>query len=336
MEQLVRDLKEIPGNPYADHWHHQAGRFRSPPGSPWVDRRHSLKMLPVLAQLAISGNKPFDYPDEHCLPREKALQMLAALAHKPSISWLGQACFYIRFNGLNVLTDPFLSNRASPTQFSGPRRLVPAPLQIDDLAPDVIIISHNHYDHLDVHALKAASDKTNCTVITTLNTGELLRKLGFRRIIEMDWYHELKQQDATFQCLPAYHFSGRNLVDENRALWGSFSMQYNGVKIFFAGDTGYGSEFARIGQLTGPYDIALVPIGAYAPREVFGAVHADPEEAVKIGEDIGAKSLIGMHWGTIRLTSEPMMEPAERFLAAPSSVPKSIMGVGETRELLSN
>ena len=327
-------ITEILGNPFADLWHHHNGRFRSPPGSPWIDRRHSVQMLPILAQLAVAGNKSFQFSDQHCLPRNLSLQMLGSMANEPSISWLGQACFYIRFKGLTVLTDPFLSERASPLRFSGPRRLVPSPLKITDLSPDVIIISHNHYDHLDTQALGNIVDKTNITVITTLKTGSLLRKLGFNRVIEMDWYQALNEGEARYQCLPAYHFSGRGLLDENRALWGSFSIEYDGVKIFFSGDTGYGTEFSRIGRLTGPYDIALVPIGAYAPRAVFAAVHADPEEAIKIGEDVGAKHLIGMHWGTVRLTSEEMDEPAERFLAARSSATKSIMAIGETRALL--
>lgn len=328
-------IRSISGNPFADLWHHHNGRFRSPPGSPWVDGRHSAKMLPVLAQLAVAGNKPFQFSENHCLPRDVSLQMLKSMSDEASISWLGQACFYIRFKGLNVLTDPFLSERASPLRFSGPRRLVPSPLEITDLSPDVIVISHNHYDHLDSHALSNVVDKTNVTIITTLKTGGLLRKLGFSRVIEMDWYQELKEGGTQYQCLPAYHFSGRSLLDENRALWGSFSIQHSGVKIFFAGDTGYGEEFSRIGRLTGPYDIALVPIGAYAPRDVFAAVHADPEEAIKIGEDVGAKHLIGMHWGTVRLTTEPMDEPAVRFLATQSDAKKSIMAIGETRKLLS-
>lgn len=334
MECRVEGVIEISGNPFADLWHHHNGRFRSPPGSPWIDRRHSAQMLPVLAQLAVAGNKPFQFTAQHCLPRRASLQMLKSMNDEPSISWLGQACFYIRFKGLSVLTDPFLSERASPLRFSGPRRLVPSPLEITDLSPDVIIISHNHYDHLDSQALSQLVDKTKVTVITTLKTGTLLRKLGFSRVIEMDWYHAFKEKGGLFQCLPAYHFSGRSLWDENRALWGSFSIEYGGVKIFFSGDTGYGTEFSRIGQLTGPYDIALVPIGAYAPRAVFAAVHADPEEAIKIGEDVGANHLIGMHWGTIRLTSEVMDEPAERFLAASSNAKKSIMAIGETRKLL--
>lgn len=335
MEPEEGKVTEMAGNPFEDNWHHHNGRFRSPPGSPWVDRRHSVQMLPVLAHLAVAGNRSFEYPPAHCLSREVALRTLESMTHEPSISWLGQACFYIRFKGLTILTDPFLSHRASPLRFSGPKRLVASPLRISDLAPDVIIISHNHYDHLDTETLSAIADEANVTVITTLKTGRLLRKLGFKRVVEMDWYHEVQERGAQYQCLPAYHFSGRSLVDENRSLWGSFSIEYHGTKIFFAGDTGYGTEFSRIGRLTGPYDIALVPIGAYAPRPVFAAVHADPEEAIKIGEDIGAKHLIGMHWGTVRLTTEPMMEPAELFMATQSNAEKSIMAIGETRSLLS-
>ncbi|MFD2231635.1 MBL fold metallo-hydrolase [Alkalimarinus sediminis] len=328
-------VKDLLDNPFADRWHHHNGRFRSPPGSPWIDRRHSKQMLSVLGRLAVAGNQPFQFSAEHCLSRDVSLRMLGAIADEPSISWLGQACFYIQFKGVKVLTDPFLSERASPLRYSGPKRLVPTPLQLQDLSPDVMVISHNHYDHLDTRALGNMVNKANVTVITTLKTGKLLRKLGFSRVIEMDWYQEFKERDAIYQCLPAYHFSGRSLLDENRALWGSFSIECGGVKVFFAGDTGYGTEFSRIGRLTGPYDVALVPIGAYAPRDVFAAVHASPEEAVKIGEDIAAKHLIGMHWGTIRLTTEAMGEPAERFIAAQSKVTKSIMAIGETRKLVS-
>lgn len=333
-EQRSRVI-EMSNNPFADRWHHHEGRFRSPPGSPWQDRRHSAQMLAVLAQLAVAGNRPFDYPPEHCLPRQQALDLLTSTDSAPAITWLGQACFYIRFDGLTVLTDPFLSHRASPMSFSGPRRLVPSPIRLSDLAPDIIIISHNHYDHLDIATLKTLKNKARVTIITTLKTGALLRKLGYKRVVEMDWYHEYQQEGATYQCLPAYHFSGRNLIDEDRALWGSFSIAYKGKKLYFAGDTGYGSEFSRIGELTGPYDLALVPIGAYGPRAVFGAVHADPEEAVKIGEDIGARHLVGMHWGTVRLTTEPMMEPARRFMEVTASLSKSLMGIGESRLLSS-
>lgn len=328
------EITEIAGNPFADRWHHIEGRFRSPPGSPWVDQRHSTHMIPVLAKLAVKGNKPFDYPREHCLTRSEALQAIQSQPAEPLISWLGQACFYIQFKDLRILTDPFLSQRASPVQFAGPCRLVETPLRVSDLAPDVIVISHNHYDHLDVVSLKAIAEKQSVTVITTLKTGALLRKLGFKRVIEMDWYHEYQENGALYQCLPAYHFSGRGITDENNSLWGSFAIQHQGTKVFFAGDTGYGTEFSRIGRLTGPYDVALVPIGAYEPRRVFAAVHANPEEAIKIGEDIGAKQLIGMHWGTVRLTTEPMMEPAERFMADQSKIKRSLMAIGETKRLL--
>ncbi len=292
-------------------------------------------MLQVLWELLRQGNRPVPVPASHCLERAQARQQLAAHQAVESLTWLGHACFLIRVAGLSILTDPFLSERASPFRFSGPRRLVPTPLRLEDLPPvDLILMSHNHYDHLDAPTLRLlARRQPRIRVIAPLGLTPLLASLGLENVQELDWYQQAEMGAVRVVALPGYHFSGRTLWDENQTLWAGFGIHTPGRRLFFAGDTGYGPEFQQIGARTGPYDVGLVPIGAYGPREVFAAVHASPEEAVKMGEDVGAAHLVGMHWGTIRLTTEPFLEPAERFLAAPSTVPRSLMAIGETRDL---
>jgi N-acyl-phosphatidylethanolamine-hydrolysing phospholipase D len=322
-------------NPYQGKSHHRDGGFESPT-SPHGDGRHSGKMMRVLWELLRRGNKPVTIPGGHCLPPAQAKQQLAAHAGEDSITWLGHACFLLRLDGVTILTDPFLSERASPLRFSGPRRLVPTPLAITDLPPiDVIVMSHNHYDHLDEPSLRQICQKERVHVIAPLGLAPLFRKLGFDRIVELDWYEGTKANGLHFVAVPGYHFSGRHLWDENKTLWAGFGIHAKTSRVFFAGDTGYGPEFRRVGRLTGPYDVALVPIGAYGPPEVFAAVHASPEEAVRMGEDVGARHLVGMHWGTIKLTLEPFLEPAQRFMACATQLPRTLFAIGETRPLRS-
>ncbi len=318
--------------PFQHNRHHGEGIFLNPKGSAHHrDGRHSAAMLGLLAELALSGNQRFEYPPEHVWPRHRALTGLQRLNEAPGLTWLGQACYYLGSPRHGILTDPFLSHRASPLPFSGPKRLVPAPVHPTDLPRlDAIVVSHNHYDHLDTVTLKRLANKS-IPVITTLGTGAAIRKQGLNNVIELDWYQQVEIDGNRYTALPCYHFSGRSLRDSNRALWASFAIETPDAKVFFAGDTGYGDVFRTIGRTMGPFDVALVPIGAYGPRFIMAKVHADPEEAVAIGEDVGARFLAAMHWGTVRLTNEPMMEPKSRFEAALRSPAQGkVFGIGET------
>lgn len=329
-------LKALEGeHPFADKPHHGPRGFLNPP-SPHQDGRASSGMGKVLWQLAREGNRSVAFRPEDAWSREQALA--GVKVHEGGLSgipltWLGQSCFYFRSGPLRVVTDPFLGARASPFRFSGPRRLAPRPLTMADLDFDVIVMSHNHYDHFCKDTLASVKDKHNRLVVTTVGLAAAFRALGYRHVYELDWYQQLICQGVSFTALPAYHFSGRSLWDTNRTLWASFAIQGPDSRFFFAGDTGYGPEFARMGQLMGGFDIGLVPIGAYGPREIFSAVHADPMEAVKMGRDVNARHLVGMHWGTLRLTTEPFWEPREDFLRHldEMQVSGSVLGIGETR-----
>lgn len=319
--------------PFQHNRHHGDGVFLNPKGSAhYRDGRYSGAMLGLIAELALAGNRRFNYPPEHVFPRHRALAGLSQLEHTAGLTWLGQACYYLGSPKYGILTDPFLSHRASPVPFSGPKRLVPAPIHPGDLPRlDAIVISHNHYDHLDTVTLKRLKDKS-IPVITTLGTGDVIRRQGLEQVVELDWYQQVEVNGIRYTALPCYHFSGRSVKDSNRALWASFAIETPDAKVFFAGDTGYGDVFKTIGRTMGPFDVALLPIGAYGPRAIMAKVHADPEEAVAIGEDVGARFMAAMHWGTVRLTNEPMMEPKVRFEAAlPSPSRGKAFGVGETQ-----
>ena len=237
---------------------------------------------------------------------------LAAEAPQPRVTWLGHAGFLIQYRDSNLLTDPVLSNRASPLPFAGPKRFTPPPLSVDEL-PDIdqVLISHNHYDHLDastVHALKRRfGDSIQWCV--PMGLGRWFRRRNIHNLLEMGWWQSETSRNSEVFCVPAQHFSGRGVNDGNRTLWCGWVVDFDGFRLYFAGDTGYGSCFADIGHVFDGIDLALLPIGAYAPRWFMSPVHVDPAGSVKIFQDVRARQAIAMHWGTFVLTDEPLDEP---------------------------
>ena len=313
-------------------YHHRpGGGFRNPPGSPprrarlrdflkfllWDMRRAKLPPVPTGLTAAAA-------PD------------LAALQNN-QIAWLGHACFAMRIGGKLVLTDPYLSPHAGPFGF-GPKRFLPPAVAAADLPRfDLVVISHNHYDHIDTAALKTYGWRTETPVVCPLGVGALLRRQGFAQITELDWWHDYGLGDLTITALPAVHFSGRGPFDRDKTLWASMAIAAADRKVWFGGDTGYGEVFNEIGRRAGPFDLALVGIGAYEPRIIMEASHATPEEGVMIARDIGAKAGVGMHWGSIMLTPEDPFEAPERFQKAAREQQYGeanawIMQVGEVRD----
>ncbi len=254
-------------------------------------------------------------PGSHILPKAEALQQMSS-ASNPSVTWLGHASFIVRIASKTILTDPFVGKTAGPLGI-GPRRFVDSPLTAEELPEvDVIVVSHDHYDHLDAHAIKNYRFKKTTQVVVPLGLGRFFEKRGYPNIVEHDWWDSWEHEGLTITTLPAVHFSGRGLFDRNKTLWASFAFKSENESIWFSGDTAAGDVFEEIGKREGPFDLALVAIGAYEPRSVMRSIHASPEEAIQIARQIGAKQAIGMHWGTIRLTPEDAFEPPVRFKQA--------------------
>lgn len=241
----------------------------------------------------------------------------AVAAGTASVTWAGHASWILRIGGLTVLTDPVWSRRILGT----PARMTPVGVRWEELPPvDAVVISHNHYDHLDAPTLKRLPRTTPLFVPAGL--ARWCRRRGFTRVTELDWWEAAELGGVRFEFVPAHHWSKRSLMDACRTLWGGWmlsSAQGRGEaakKVYFAGDTGYGHWFREIGRRHPGIDLALLPIGAYAPRWWLRDVHADPEEAVQACLDVGARRMAPMHWGTFVLSSEPVMEPLHRVRAA--------------------
>ena len=324
-------------NPYfdPDRPHHKPNGFRNPAGSP-RGRRLSAELAReaahFLGEMRRMVRDPYPFPDDHVIPEADALERYDSLPEPYRLTWIGHACFMVTFNGIRVLTDPYMSPYASPVPLKTTRRLVPAAIRETRLPPlDLILISHNHYDHLDSVSLKRlVQAHPQAQVVAPLGLKELLLRLGFTHITELDWYDSCERAGVEIQAVPAIHTSKRGIGDTNRSLWCGFRISSGDRSVYFAGDTAYGEVFQEIGARCGGFDLGLVPIGAYQPRILMKPVHCTPEEAIAIGRDIGARHLVGMHWGTIRLTTEPMLEPRDRFLGAADTLSRQVMKIGET------
>ena len=234
--------------------------------------------------------------------------------HDPSawatVTFIGHSTFLIQTATVSILTDPVFSERASPLSFIGPRRVRRAGVSIDELPNvDVVLLSHNHYDHCDLSSLKRIQRRFDPLLITPLHNGRLAHAAGFRRIEELDWWERATTARLPITVAPAQHFSARTPFDRNRALWGSFMIEIDDRRLFFAGDSGYASHFVEVRERFGAIDLALLPIGAYEPRWFMKDIHMNPDEAVQAHLDLAAVRSVGMHFGTFRLTTEAIDEP---------------------------
>lgn len=229
--------------------------------------------------------------------------------------WVGHSTFYLNNGDLDILTDPIFSERASPIKFAGPKRLINTPLQISDINNiDIVIISHNHYDHLDIPSLKSIQKKfPNVVFLVPIGDKDLLTKYNLNNIYEFNWWESFTYKDTKFTFTPTQHWSARGIFDRNKSLWGGWFIETESLKLFHAGDTGYSNDFKVIKEKLGIPDFAFIPIGAYDPEWFMGESHVNPEDAVRIMEDLGRPDSFGMHWGTFTLTSEDTLEPIERL-----------------------
>ncbi len=247
-------------------------------------------------------------------------QNIRANTSRPSLTWIGHATFLIQIDGMNILTDPQFSDRASPVSWAGPRRAVPSAISIQDL-PEIntVVISHDHYDSLDVNSIKGLAKHTaSIHFLVPLGMKAWFDDLNLEdiQVTELDWGESHTIKNIRFTAEPAQHWGKRTLFDDFERLWASWVISTKDRRIFFAGDSGYVRHFKDIGNKYGLFDLALIPIGAYAPRWFMKPYHVDPEEAVLIHRDLRSRYSVAMHWGTFVLTDEPLDEPPVKLAAA--------------------
>lgn len=241
--------------------------------------------------------------------QEDRSPLTRVLGEDVRVTYINHATFLIQVGGVNILTDPVFSERTSPVSFIGPKRIHDPGIAFDNLPPiDVVIISHDHYDHLDLESINKLIKRDKPSVYMGLGVAERLKPS--RHTVEMDWGESI-QITNTFKLwfLEVQHFSGRTLTDRNSTLWGGFMLEVAGKKIYFGGDSGYGEHYKQAFEQFGAVDLAFIPIGAYAPRKFFKPIHLNPYEAVQAHKDLHAKFSIGMHYGTFQLSAEPFDEP---------------------------
>jgi N-acyl-phosphatidylethanolamine-hydrolysing phospholipase D len=257
----------------------------------------------------------------------------------PTATWVGHSTLLVQMGHATFLTDPIWSATASPVAPLGPRRFVAPGISLEALPPiDFVLVSHGHYDHLDVDTLGALAARSPATrFYVPLGNGPLLRDRGIERVRELDWGERVADGAVTVHCLPAQHWSRRGLRDGRRTLWASWAVVSPERRFYFAGDSGYSADFAAIGAALGPFDLAALPIGAYSPPAMMRPWHLDPEEAVRAGRDLAARRLVAVHFGTFDLSDEPLDEPPRRFRDAAERAGLApgeawVLAVGETRD----
>jgi N-acyl-phosphatidylethanolamine-hydrolysing phospholipase D len=313
--------------------HHTADGFRNP----YLEPR-KVSFFTYVRMRFFGEEKWPDYQaTADRVPRvEPQLDRINAPGEAPQVTWIGHATTLVQYQGINILTDPQFSKRASPFTFMGPKRATPPALRIDQLPPiDFVLISHNHYDHLDKQTVKTLGNST--TWVVPLGLKQWFANLGVTKVIEFDWWETQTIGKASVTATPTQHWSARGLGDRNQALWASWAVQIGDFKFWFAGDTGYNDKiFPEIGNRCGPFDLALIPVGGYDPRWFMKPMHLDPEEAVQVHKDVRSKYSLGIHWGAFALTSEPIDEPPKRLREAAKTLTDSTFvtwSLGETESI---
>lgn len=324
----------IPGKP----GHHTTIGFQNPPGSP--ERGSFWDRAPWLLGRVFRGNRSVEVPADHMISQMEAAATLQTLDGENTVTWIGHMTVLLRLDGVTVLTDPWFTDHATPIPPFGPKRVVPPGLALEDLPPiDVVVISHNHYDHLDLPTLDMLPNPQAITAVVPLGLGKYFVERDYGQVIELDWHETAEADGLKLTALPAIHWSKRGLFDTNRTLWAGFAIESpGGPRVYFSGDSEYGPVFGRLRDAYGGFDLAVLSIGAFKPREVMNGSHCVPADCLTIGLDLGAHTLLGVHWGTIMLGNDGFSEPAELFRNAgrAEGLPDErvwLMKIGETRAI---
>lgn len=242
------------------------------------------------------------------------------------ITFVNHSTFLIQVDGLNILTDPVWSKRVSPFKWVGPRRMAPPGIRFGDLPKiHVVLLTHNHYDHLDVETMRLIFGSHHPQIIVPLGVKKFLQRNHIKGSVEVDWWQETQANGVVIQCLPAQHFSGRGLLDRDATLWCGYAIKTQEGNVYFASDTGYNERtFREIGARSGPFKVSMLPIGAYKPEWFMSPIHVSPEDAVRIHLDVKSQSSIAMHFGTFPLADEGETEPVDDLHSAMKK-----FGIGE-------
>jgi N-acyl-phosphatidylethanolamine-hydrolysing phospholipase D len=296
----------VPGAPA----HHRERGFANvnaahPPASGWVRTRFFVTRIWSSTFSPRTANFPVVANDGAAL---------RANSGQPTVTWVGHSTLLIQLGGVNLLTDPQWSPRASPFSFAGPKRVTPPGLRFEDLPPvHLVLISHDHYDHLDVATVQRLHAAHRPRFLVPLGLKAWFADLGITDVEELDWWQSRTERGLTLTAVPAQHFSSRTLWDRNRRLWCGWTVAGHDRRLFFAGDTAYNEVFKEIGTRLGPFDLTAIPIGAYLPPVIMKASHTTPDEALQILDDVQGRSLVPIHWGTFDLADEPFEEPPRQL-----------------------
>lgn len=297
--------------------HHTEEGYRNLDPAP--ERQTSKAFFWIVSKILFGEERSSEVKVRQVTSEEIRTSYESAIREKSGIRywWLGHSTVLIHTSSGVFLTDPIFSDRASPVSFAGPERLIPLAAQIGDLGRvDYVLISHNHYDHLDEATVKELQRLYRPRFFVPARVGNLVRSWGADKVVELDWWEYVTVGGVRFHCTPARHFSARGIFDRNETLWASWYVEDEpaGFSFYFAGDTGYSSHFKEIRETIGSPDLALIPIGAYEPRWFMSEVHVDPDQAVQAFHDLQAGRMLPVHWGTFPMAEEGMMEPPTRML----------------------
>lgn len=294
---------------------------------PWYNKRHYrqsggfknvygmqefpplFKAIRWLAGKVFERGGTADTPIKEIIPEE-----FKKPVNNYRVFWLGHSTTLIQFKSVNILFDSNLNTFAGLNSFAGRKRLVPVPVDFSDLPQiNVVIISHNHYDHLDKSTVLKLDRYYSPLFLVPLKMDRILRSWGVKNVLAMDWWQYIESNGLRISCVPAVHFSNRGFNDRDNVLWAGWYVNHltSGIKIYYSGDTAYGEHFREIGERLGSPSLAVLPIGAYEPRWFMKLSHINPEEAIQAFIDLKAKELLGVHWGTFKLSDEPVDEPPE-------------------------
>ena len=284
--------------------HHTDGGFKNPeesgsgPGffkmAPWLLKKFGDNFTSSEADI------PRTYNDGSLLQQNKPY----------TVTWIGHSTLLIQLEGKTILTDPVWSRRVGPVGWAGTSRATEPGIPLSKLPPiDIVLISHNHYDHLDEATIVQLAKNPHTKFFVPLRVRDWFEDRGISNVQEFDWWEGASFGHLKIFCTPAQHFSGRWLTDHDETLWCSWVVTGSKKRIFFGGDSGYFTGFARIGTAFGPFDLAMIPIGAYAPRELLKTKHMHPSESVQAFLDVRGKKMVAIHWGAFKQTDEPLDEP---------------------------